>query len=71
MHDENKLITPEIRAAVEANCLFDALSRGDLDLAARAQARLRELGWYITREAPRPRRRTARQPARRPGGVAS
>jgi hypothetical protein len=63
MHDEEKPIAPEIRAAVEANCLFDALSRGDLDVAARAQARLRELGWYLSRVAPRPRRRNARQQA--------
>lgn len=70
MSDKEKPIPPEIRAAVEANCLFDALLRGELDLAAKAQARLRELGWYITREAPRPTRRAARHQAARRQEVA-
>jgi hypothetical protein len=50
----------EIRAQIEASAVFDALRRGDLTAAARAQERLREMGWHLTREVPkqpRPRRR--------------
>jgi hypothetical protein len=50
-------IPPEIRAGVEANALFDALRRGDYVTAARAQVRLRELGWHLSRETPRAYRR--------------
>jgi hypothetical protein len=63
-------IPPEIQAGVEANALFDALRRGDYATAARAQERLREMGWYLGREAPRrPRRGSARQQVARPGGA--
>jgi hypothetical protein len=61
--EDESTIPPELRAAAEATCLFDALRRGDLELAARAQEKLRELGWYLSREAPRPSRRTTRQTA--------
>jgi hypothetical protein len=43
-------IPPEARASVEANALFDAVRRGDYAAAAKAQERLRELGWIIARE---------------------
>jgi hypothetical protein len=58
-------IPPEIQAGVEANALFDALRRGDYATAARAQERLREMGWRLSREMPKPQRR--RQQAARPG----
>ena len=66
-------IPPEIQAGVEANALFDALRRGDYATAARAQERLREMGWHLSRETPKPQRRRhyAPQPeAARPEGVA-
>jgi hypothetical protein len=50
-------IPPEIRAGVEANALFDAVRRGDFASAAQAQEKLRELGWYLSREQPRPQKR--------------
>jgi hypothetical protein len=50
-------ISPEIRARAEANALFLALHHGELDKAARAQERLRQLGWNLTREQPRSERR--------------
>jgi hypothetical protein len=50
-------IPPEIRAGVEANALFDAVRRGDFASAARAQENLKELGWYLSREQPKPQRR--------------
>jgi hypothetical protein len=56
MEDQDK-IPVEVRASVEANALFDALRRGDFDAAARAQNRLRELGWHISREPSKPHRR--------------
>jgi hypothetical protein len=57
-------IPVEARAAVECNALFDALRHGDYSAAARAQERLRELGWDVRRMADKPARRNAtRQPA--------
>ena len=54
-------IPDEIRASVEANAMFDALRRGDFAAAARAQERLSEMGWYVSREPkPRPRRKAGR-----------
>jgi hypothetical protein len=53
----------EALVRLSLNTLLDALERGDFEEAAREQARLRELGWYIARESPRPRRRNARQMA--------
>jgi hypothetical protein len=50
-------IPPEIRAGVEANALFDALRRGDFASAAQAEERLREMGWYLSREQPKTQRR--------------
>jgi hypothetical protein len=47
-------LQPEIKASIEAHALFDALSRGDLSEAARAQKRLRSMGWTVTRERPKP-----------------
>ena len=65
-------IPPEIQAGIEANALFDALRRGDLATAARAQLRLREMGWHLSRETPKPRRRAkARDHSARPKAVAS
>lgn len=55
--DGTKSSPPEIRAEVEVNILFDALRRGDYAAAAKAQERLHELGWYITRERPRSKKR--------------
>jgi hypothetical protein len=55
-------IPPEVRASVEANALFDALRRGDYAAAAKAQEPLRELGWTINREQPKPRKRKAVSP---------
>jgi hypothetical protein len=39
----------EIRARVEANALFIAIQAGDYARAARAQERLRNLGWILAR----------------------
>jgi hypothetical protein len=52
-------IPPEIRANVEANALFDALRRGDYAAAAKAQERLRELGWNVSRDQAKPPKRKA------------
>jgi hypothetical protein len=49
-------VSPEIRARAEANALFLALHRGELDKAALAQQRLRQLGWNLTKEQPQPKR---------------
>ncbi len=57
--------TSEYSAGAVANILFDALRRGDFSAAARAQERLAQLGWYLTKEPPAPQRRV-----RRKGGVA-
>jgi hypothetical protein len=64
-------IPPEIQAGVEANALFDALRRGDYATAAHAQERLKEMGWHISRQAPRPQRcrRVVLQQTARPGGT--
>jgi hypothetical protein len=61
----------EIQAGVEANALFDALRRGDYATAARAQERLREMGWHLSREASKPQRSRQQrpQPEARPEGV--
>jgi hypothetical protein len=48
--DTTASIPVEIRARVEATALFDALQTGDYASAARAQERLRSLGWYLSRE---------------------
>jgi hypothetical protein len=61
-------IPPEIQAGVEANALFDALRRGDYATAARAQERLREMGWHLSRETPKLQKR--RLQATRPEEVA-
>jgi len=53
-------IPVEIRARVEAGALFESVRVGDYAGAARAQERLRALGWRITRE-PTIRRRDTRQ----------
>jgi hypothetical protein len=55
--DTRESIPTEVRAGVEASALFDALRRGDFTAAAQAQERLRELGWHVSREEPRPHRR--------------
>ena len=52
-------IPVEVRARVEATALFAALQTGDYASAARAQERLRSLGWHVTRE-PSPRQRVSR-----------
>jgi hypothetical protein len=57
--DQTAEIPPEVKASVEANAFFDAVRRGDYDAAAVAQKRLRELGWYVTREQPKPAKRKA------------
>jgi hypothetical protein len=57
--DPTEPIPPEIRASVEANALFDAVRRGDYDAAALAQKRLKELGWHVSREQPKPTKRKA------------
>jgi hypothetical protein len=54
--NEARLIPAEVQAGVEANAMFDALRRGDYAAAGRAQERLKELGWYLGREIPTPRR---------------
>ena len=65
-------IPPEIQAGVEANAMFDAIRRGDFATAARAQARLKEMSWHLSRELPKSKsRRNARRQATRLGGVAS
>jgi hypothetical protein len=57
-------IPVEARAAVECNALFDALRHGDYSAAARAQERLRELGWDVRRLSSKPARRPSNhQPA--------
>jgi hypothetical protein len=53
-------IPAEVRARVECNALFDALQAGDYAAAARAQERLRALGWHVRRDS------APRRPARRP-----
>jgi hypothetical protein len=51
-------IPPEIRARVECNFFFLAIRDGDYAAAARAQERLRALGWTLGRHRPQsPRRR--------------
>lgn len=52
-------IPPEIHARVAANTLFDAVRRGDYATAAKAQERLRGLGWHLTREPDNPARKTS------------
>jgi hypothetical protein len=56
-------VRSETLVRISLNTMLDALARGDFVEAAREQERLRDLGWYISREAPRPRRRNARQQA--------
>jgi hypothetical protein len=58
-------ISPELRARAEANALFWALHRGELNRAAEAQQRLRQLGWNLTREQPKPEGR--KSPPDEPG----
>jgi hypothetical protein len=59
-------IPVEIRATVETTAFFDALRRGDYAGAARAQERLRALGWDVARyPAPQPRRSRPRTTAPR------
>jgi dihydrodipicolinate synthase/N-acetylneuraminate lyase len=48
--EATETIPPEVRAGVEANALFDAVRRGDYAAAAKAQERLKELGWTVTRD---------------------
>jgi hypothetical protein len=58
-------IPAEIRARVEANAFFDALTDGDYASAAQAQDRLRSFGWHlnpVTARA-RPTRRAKRNDA--------
>jgi hypothetical protein len=62
--DDITSIRTETLVRIEVNALLDALTRGDFAEAAEAQARPKGLGWYITREAPRPRSHKA---ARRQG----
>jgi hypothetical protein len=71
--NEARPIPAEVQAGVEANAMFDALRRGDYAAAGRAQERLKELGWYLGREMPGPRRprRDARLDAPPGEGVAS
>jgi hypothetical protein len=52
----------------EVNALLDALDRSDYGRVAKAQARLKALGWYLGREAQKPRK--PRQDAPRQGGDA-
>jgi hypothetical protein len=59
----------EVRARVEANALFDALQAGDYSRAAKAQERLRTLGWYVSREPGRKGRATPQKARRLEGGV--
>lgn len=54
-------VRSETLVRISLNTMLDALVRGDFAVAAREQERLRDLGWYISREAPRPSRRNARQ----------
>ena len=61
--DATEEIPVEIRANVEANCLFDALRSGDYASAAKAQERLRSLGWHLTREPARAKRAGGRKPS--------
>jgi hypothetical protein len=56
-------VRSETLVRIALNTMLDALTRGDFAVAAREQERLRELGWYISREAPRSRRCNARQQA--------
>jgi hypothetical protein len=58
----------EIRARVEANAFFDALNAGDYAGAAQAQANLRSLGWYVSREPLQKRPRPRRQPSLKADG---
>jgi hypothetical protein len=58
-------IPAEIRATVETNAFFDALRDGDYAAAARAQERLRALGWDISRH-PSPQTRRSRPRAAAP-----
>ena len=68
MPDETPHIPNEIRASVEANALFDAVRHGDFAGAAQAQARLRDLGWYLSRNPqPSGRRKSARPQSDRSG----
>jgi hypothetical protein len=62
-------IPTEVRARIEANALFDALREGDYASAARAQERLRALGWHVSR-APAPKRcGPRRQPRHEASGL--
>ncbi len=56
-------IQPEIRASVGANAFFLALRDGDYASAAKSQERLKELGWHLSREAPRPKPARRKKPA--------
>jgi hypothetical protein len=74
LHEDSRMsvtieIPVEARAAVECNALFDALRYGDYPAAARAQERLRELGWDVRRVSGRPIRRQSNRDADRRQGV--
>jgi hypothetical protein len=61
---EQIVIPSEAMARAECNILFGSLIQGDFAGALRAQERLRQMGWYVSREAPKPpRRRKPRQAA--------
>jgi hypothetical protein len=57
----NAQVCNETLVRVAVNTLLDALARGEFAVAAREQDQLRELGWYISREAPRAIRHSTRQ----------
>jgi hypothetical protein len=59
-------IPPEIHARVAANTLFEAVRRGDYVTAAKAQERLRGLGWHLTREPATPTRKPSHAGEARP-----
>ena len=71
MQEPQDDIPPEIKAQAACGIFFVALREGDYASAARSQERLKELGWHLSREAPRPkpasaRRRQPRQPSESP-----
>ena len=46
---------PEIKAQAACGIFFVALREGDYASAAKSQERLKELGWHLSRESPRPK----------------
>jgi hypothetical protein len=59
--EQKTVIPPEFRADIVARQVFFAVRDGDWQEAERAQKRLAELGWYLTRTPPKPERTRRRK----------